>query len=154
MHLLTALLLASSLAAGVVPGRETPSIDRLAWLTGCWSRAHANGIAEEHWMAPRGGTMLGMSRIVRDGRTVEYEYLQIRAEAGSLVYEARPSGQPPATFALGKMADDAVVFENPSHDFPQRILYRRTADGIAARIEGTMNGAAREIDFPFSPCRQ
>jgi hypothetical protein len=153
MHLLTALLLASSLAAAVMPGPETPSIDRLAWLTGCWSRARANGMTEEHWMAPRGGTMLGMSRTVRDGRTVEYEYLQIRAEAGSLVYEARPSGQPSATFALEKVAEDMVTFENPSHDFPQRIIYRRTADGIAARIEGTMNGAQRGIDFPFSPCR-
>lgn len=136
----------------VAPAGEPVSIDRLGWLTGCWSRARANGITEEHWMAPRGGTMLGMSRTVRDGRTVEFEFVQIRAGEGTLVYEARPSGQPMATFPLRSATDDMVTFENPAHDFPQRIIYRRTANGIEARIEGTMNGTPRAVDFPFTRC--
>jgi hypothetical protein len=110
-------------------------------------------LTEEHWMAPRGGTMLGMSRTVRDGRTVEFEFLQIRSGEGTLVYEARPSGQPMAIFPLESAADGTVTFENPSHDFPQRIIYRRTAAGIAARIEGLMNGTERGVDFPFTRCR-
>ena len=151
MQILTVLLL--TLMSALVPAGEPAAVDRLAWLTGCWSRARSNGITEEHWMAPRGGTMLGMSRTVRDGRTVEFEFIQIRAGEGTLVYEARPSGQPMATFALKSMADDSVTFENPAHDFPQRIIYRRTADGVAARIEGTMGGSPRAVDFPYSRCR-
>lgn len=96
--------------------------------------------------------MLGMSRTVRNGRTVEFEFLQIRSGEKTLVYEARPSGQPMAVFPLESAADGTVTFENPSHDFPQRIVYRRTPGGIAARIEGTMNGAPRAVDFPFSHC--
>jgi hypothetical protein len=153
MGILTALLLGLSVLPAVVPLRDPATIDRLAWLTGCWSRTRANGATEEHWMAPRGGTMLGMSRTVRDGRTVEFEYLQIRHQDGTLVYDARPSGQPMATFALVSLADDAATFENPSHDFPQRIIYRRTADGITARIEGTMGGKPRAVDFPYTRCR-
>jgi hypothetical protein len=136
----------------LVPAGEPTSIDRLGWLTGCWSRTRPTGITEEHWMAPRGGTMLGMSRTVRDGRTVEFEFVQIRAGEDTLVYEARPSRQPMATFTLKSVTDDMVTFENPAHDFPQRIIYRRTADGIAARIEGTMNGTPRGVDFPFTRC--
>jgi hypothetical protein len=153
MAILTALLLVSWFAPAVVPTPDTASIDRLSWLAGCWSRERANGLTEEHWMAPRGGTMLGMSRTVRDGRTVEFEFLQIRSEEGTLVYEARPSGQPAASFPLKSAADGALTFENPSHDFPQRIIYRRTAGGIAARIEGMTNGTPRGIDFPFTRCR-
>ena len=152
MALLIALLLAASWAPGGVPSDAT-SIDRLSWLAGCWSRERANGMTEEHWMSPRGGTMLGMSRTVRDGRTVEFEFVQIRPSEGTLVYDARPSGQPAARFALKSMTDDTVVFENPSHDFPQRIIYRRTVDGVAARIEGVASGAPRAVDFPFSRCR-
>ena len=152
MQILAVILL--TLMPAVVPGVEAPSIDRLGWLTGCWSRTQSNSTTEEHWMAPRGGTMLGMSRTVRDGRTVEFEFIQIRPGEGTLVYEARPSGQPMATFALKTATDDMVTFENPSHDFPQRIIYRRTDEGIAARIEGTMNGVPRGVDFPFSRCKE
>ncbi|MGH8854313.1 MAG: hypothetical protein ACREWI_08545 [Telluria sp.] len=38
------------------------------------------------------------------------------------------------------------MFENPAHDFPQRIIYRRVGDtGLHARIEGKGKG----IDFPM-----
>jgi hypothetical protein len=147
---LIAVLCASPLPAQPPSGGDITS---LAWLTGCWSLARPNGETEEHWMAPKGGTMLGMSRTVRHGKTVEYEFLQIRLDAGRLAYEARPSGQPAAVFPLKTLEADAVVFENPSHDFPQRVIYRRTADGIAARIEGRVNGTPRAVDFPFTRCR-
>jgi hypothetical protein len=48
-----------------------------------------------------------------------------------------------------------VVFENLSHDFPQRVIYRRNADSsITARIEGTVNGEARGRDFPYRRCQR
>ena len=61
--------------------------------------------------------------------------------------------RPVAGMLLESAADGTVTFENPSHDFPQRISYRRTAAGIAARIEGLMNGTPRGVDFPFTRCR-
>jgi hypothetical protein len=45
---------------------------------------------------------------------------------------------------------DEVVFENPAHDFPQRIRYRASGAALQARIEGTMNGKTRGIDFPYT----
>jgi hypothetical protein len=43
------------------------------------------------------------------------------------------------------------VFENPAHDFPQRIIYRRLSpDSLVARIEGPgPNNTTRGIDFPM-----
>lgn len=132
---------------------EAPSVSQLAWLAGCWTQARPGGVVEEHWMKPLGGTMLGMSRTVRNGKTVEFEYVQIREDGGTLVYEARPSGQPAARFPLESLEDGVAVFENPAHDFPQRIIYRRAGEnGIAARIEGTMKGRQRAVDFPFTRC--
>jgi hypothetical protein len=156
MRALAFLLLTSALI--VSPGAAQPppegDVTRLAWLTGCWSLARSSGAeTEEHWMSPKGGTLLGMSRTVRAGKTVEHEFLQIRIEAGRLVYEARPSGQPPAVFPIKLLEADSVTFENPSHDFPQRISYRRTAGGVTARIEGTSDGKSRGIDFPFVRCQ-
>lgn len=131
---------------------QPAALDRAAWLAGCWAR---EGKAEpgtvEQWMAPVGGVMLGMARTVRGGKVVEHEFLDIRADAdGRLQYTASPSGQSRATFALLSQTDAEVVFENAAHDFPQRIIYRRHADGrLLARIEGVVKGQARGIDFPM-----
>jgi hypothetical protein len=70
----------------------------LAWLQGCWAMVAGERTVEEHWMGPRGGTMLGVGRTVQAGRLVEHEFLIIRDDGARLVYEARPSGQAMATF--------------------------------------------------------
>ena len=129
-----------------------PGIEALAWLAGCWSRADADAGSGEQWTAPAGGTMLGVSRTVRNGRTVEFEFVVIRGTAdGALVYQAHPSGQASAEFRLMHAGDGEVVFENPAHDFPQRIGYRLDEDGtrLTAWIEGTRGGTTRRIPFPM-----
>ena len=95
--------------------------------------------------------MLGTSRTVRNSQTVAYEFLQIReTEAGEIEYIAKPSGQAEAAFLMVRLSEREVVFENPSHDFPQRITYRLKAEGnLEARIEGTVNDEVRTVDFPM-----
>jgi hypothetical protein len=52
------------------------------------------------------------------------------------------------------MTPGEVVFENAGHDFPQRIIYRRNADGtMTARIEGSTNGRQRGVDFSYTHCQ-
>jgi hypothetical protein len=95
--------------------------------------------------------MLGMSRTVRGDSLLEFELLQILERSGRLVYHAQPSGQRPADFEATMVSDTLAVFENPQHDFPQRIIYRRHGtDSLVARIEGTRNGQTRGIDFPYA----
>lgn len=95
--------------------------------------------------------MLGLSRTVKGGKTVAHEFMQIRETApGKLAYIAMPSGQATTTFALVQASANHAVFEDPAHDFPQRVIYRRDGDTILnARIEGTLNGKAKGIDFPM-----
>jgi hypothetical protein len=125
-------------------------LDRLGWLAGCWVEEFENGLREEQWMAPLGESMLGVSRTVAAGKTVEYEYLRIEDQDGVLVYIAAPSGQSIAPFRQIELTDSTVVFADPAHDFPQRIRYRRLADGsLLAQIEGERKGETQVIDFPM-----
>ncbi|HEX6707277.1 MAG TPA: DUF6265 family protein [Albitalea sp.] len=142
--LLLALLLAPSAHAD-------DKLASLAWLAGCWTSDGGEPGSGEQWMPLAGGTMLGIGRTVRQGKTVEHEFLQIREAAdGRVVYIAHPSGQKTAQFAAVKLGEGEVVFENPEHDFPQRIIYRLDgAQALHARIEGVRNGASRGIDFPM-----
>lgn len=101
-------------------------------------------------MKPAGGTMLGMSRTVEDGRTVEWEFLQLREAGNHLVYIAHPSNQARAEFRWISGTATSARFENPDHDFPQVITYTLQPDGsLLGRIEGTVKGAPRAVDFPM-----
>jgi len=139
----TALLLAA-LAAG-----DAARIEQVGWLQGCWQMSANGRVVEEQWMAPGGGVMLGMGRTVRDGKLVEYESVVLREEDGQLAYEAHPSGQPSAVFLSKTLDESSVVFENPAHDYPQRVGYKREGGALLAWIDGTANGKARRVDFPY-----
>lgn len=134
-----------------IPGSSAApvSIAQLAWLQGCWSLEMGGRVVEEQWNSPRGGTMLGTSRTIKAGKTSEYEFVIIQERGDALVYEAHPSGQAGAQFTSIKIESDQVIFENKEHDFPQRIGYRKVANGVEAWIEGTVGGKSRKIDFPY-----
>ena len=130
--------------------RAAPRAATVSWLAGCLEMRSANRVVEEQRMAERGGTMLGMGRTVGGRGLSDYELTLIKEDSGRLVFEAHPKGQPPATFAARVATADSVVFEAPEHDFPQRVGYRRVgADSVLAWVEGTMNGKARRIEFPY-----
>lgn len=142
-----ALILAAQLAG------PPATIDQMAWLSGCWIQARPNGSVEELWMAPGGGTMLGLGRTVRDGKLREYEFVRVVEADGSLAFVAKPSGQDEASFPLKAITPAEAVFENPAHDFPQRVVYRRLGpDAVAARVEGRIGGQDKAIDFTYQRC--
>ena len=150
-----ALVAAGALMLMASRGVGSDSIDRLAWMAGCWSRQTERSLTEEQWMAPRGGMMLGMSRVVRGGAAVAHEAMRIEQRGEQLVFVANPSGQQQAEFTAISVDDEHVVFSNPEHDFPQRIIYRHApGDSMHARIEGVNDGAETGLDFRMDrvPC--
>lgn len=71
------------LKAGVQSPRAT--ISDMAWLAGHWAGEALGGLSEEIWSDPGAGSMMGMYRLIRDGRPVFYELLTIVEENGSLI---------------------------------------------------------------------
>lgn len=143
------MLVMSSVAPSTAQTMPSP-IESVGWLRGCWELRTSKRTVEECWMRPSGGSMLGTSRTVSGGSLSGYEWIILLESGSSLTYEARPSGQPGATFVSVTLSDSLIVFENPEHDFPQRIGYRRVgADSLAAWIEGSIDGETRRVDFPY-----
>ena len=165
--MLSALLLAVPAAAtdgtqalGTTGGGDTlrrepadapwPLLARAAWLAGRWVLDEPDRFIEEHWLAPRGDAMVGVGRTVEGGLMTGHELIVLRERDGKLSYEAHPSGQPAAVFPATTVSDSLLVFENPAHDFPQMIGYRRLADGgVVAWIEGRAGGASRRVEFAY-----
>lgn len=151
------LILVSAFLPSVADAQTRPTaLDSLSWLAGCWEGRYANGrTVSEQWMKPLGGLMMGMSRTVKDGKVVESEVVRLKlSDDGSVHYVAQPSGQTEASFRLVKCEGDSAVFENPGHDFPQRIVYRLvTPDSLSARIEGVVVGKSKGAGFPYRRVR-
>ncbi|AMO23609.1 DUF6265 family protein [Ramlibacter solisilvae] len=127
-------------------------VEKMAWLAGCWQGHFGEPGTVEQWLAPAGGTMLGMSRTIKQGKTAEYEFMHIRQlPEGVLAFVPQPNGRPPTVFRLLRLGESDALFENPEHDFPQRIHYARPAESrLVASIEGMRNGTMRRVEFAFS----
>lgn len=118
---------------------QTTTLAELAWMAGNWETAPGGRRqVEEHWTQAAGASMMGMSRTVAGDKTVEFEYLRIEQRADGIYYVAHPKARCPGTdFKLTRASATEVVFENPQHDFPKRIIYRKGADdSLTAIVDG------------------
>jgi hypothetical protein len=130
--------------------RAARPTESLAWMAGCWEQRAGRRVVEEQWLGPRAGVLLGVGRTTRGDTLVEFEFMRIYEAGDTLVYAAAPSGQNPAEFRASTSGAGEVAFENPAHDFPQRIRYRRLgADSLVARVEGERGGARRAAQFSY-----
>jgi len=156
MRTTIAVAVASVLTASSIAHAQDDPLVAVAWLAGCWAAEGREPGSVEHWLTPAGGTMLGMSRTVRSGRTVQFEFMQFRiGGSGKLEFVALPSGQKETSFALVSSSDGLASFEAPTHDFPQKVTYQALPGGrMVGRVEGTGSGRSRVIEFPHKrvPC--
>ena len=143
--------IAACLCIGIVDAADpTPSLD---WIGGHWCLETGNETVEELWLPPRGGVAIGLSRTVTNGAITAFEYLRIVDLDGTPAYIAQPGGNPPTTFRMVAAGEGWVRFENPAHDFPRRIEYRRDGDGLHAEITGPGEGGDETaIAFDYRPC--
>ena len=141
-------------AAGAIPA-EPAKPANFGWLSGYWCSESGGRLVEEYWL-PAGGDpalLAGLSRTVKGGKTVNFEFLRIQHEAGETNYLAQPQGVPPISFRLTAAGANRARFENRQHDFPKRVEYRRTAAGLHAEIAGPgQDGKELVISFEYKPC--
>jgi hypothetical protein len=126
------------------------SMENVRWLAGCLEMRSGDRVVEEYRMDLRAGSMLGIGRTTTSKGLLDYELTLIQERAGKIVFEARPSRQPPAVFSATSASTDSVVFEAPEHDYPQIVGSRRSgADSVIAWIDGKQGGKRQRIEFPY-----
>lgn len=134
MQIKVGTALAALLCLAATPNK---SVEDLAWISGAWVAEGADGWTEEQWTAPRGGILLGINRSGRTERASGFEFMRIAEDGnGAIHFWGSPGGKTPVPFLLVSSAHREAVFENPKHDYPTRIVYRREGDKLLATVSG------------------
>lgn len=141
-----------SMAMACLAGEARTDTD-VGFMAGHWCGIDDGALVEEVWLPPQGGELHGLSRTVRDGRVVGFEFLRIAPRDGVPAYLAQPQGRPPTAFKRTASGANWVRFENPAHDFPQRIEYRREGAALHAVVSGPGDGGkATAIRYDYTAC--
>ena len=153
--LLPALLLACTLFSCKETPKETDAIkpvaikeyvnlNKAAWLIGNWGDTSDKGVLTESWIKTNDSVYHGESYFVVKNDTVFSENIELEEANGKLAYIVTVPGQneeKPVRFEMTLINDTGIIFENPQHDFPNKITYNKiTNDSIVAQISGTQNG--------------
>lgn len=130
--------------------RANTSPAAIAWLAGNWIQSDKTRAVRERWAGPYGGVLLGVGVTTQGDATKSFEFFRIAKTPTGLSYFASPNAAPPTEFKAIEVCADKVVFENKAHDFPQRVIYRKNADGtLTARIEGLLKGKLQGEDWTY-----
>jgi hypothetical protein len=122
-------------------------------MSGRWCGGSPGDSIEEYWMPPHGGVLLGLGRTIKGDRTAGFEYMRIVRVDGVPTFIGQPNGVPPTSFRKTDGGADWIRFENPDHDFPKRVEYRRRGAGLHAEVSGPgRDGKPRVIPYDYQPC--
>ena len=121
------------------------------WLIGTWENKSNEGDMVETWSKNNDSLYSGSSYFIKGKDTLHSESIQLTQKANVVLYTPTVKGQnnnQPISFQLTKQTSKQLVFENPKHDFPQKIVYQQiTADSLVATISGIQQGKASSESF-------
>lgn len=127
---ITILVLAALFAvpAVVQQPQPQPPLAALGFMAGCWrGDGGVDRVIEEQWTAANSDVMLAMTRYLdeHDGHTLGWEFSRIVADSAGVTLVPAPRGNAQGRFRLTSSRPGEARFEDPSHDYPRRITYRR-----------------------------
>lgn len=111
------------------------------WLQGRWQSANAGPRqSTETWRAVNDSTWAAYGYDLNGADTTFREYLRLEKRGTDITYYAtvpNQNGGKAVPFAATALTPDSLVVENPMHDYPSKIVYRRLDDNtLLATISG------------------
>ena len=129
-------------------------LKKLDWLVGTWEQTLPDGIVTEIWTKENDSTFSGKSYFIKEKDTIHLESIILSQKKEDLLYIPTVAGQnndEPVTFKLTSDADNTFTFENPTHDYPQKINYKKiSSDRLIATISGKQQGKQTQESYPMS----
>jgi uncharacterized protein DUF6265 len=128
-------------------------LEKVNWILGEWENTSAEGNLTETWTKLNDSTYAGKTVFVAGKDTVFTETIEIVQNENELFYNTKVSNQnegKAVSFKSTGATDSQFVFENPKHDFPQKIAYNKiTSDSLVAEVSGMKEGKESKESFPM-----
>lgn len=127
-------------------------MDKASWLVGKWGNISKEGNLTETWIKENDSVYKGETYFVVGGKdTVFSEKVDLIQDNGKLSYIVSVPGQnneKPVRFDMTSMNDSLIIFENPAHDYPNKIVYNKIGkDSVVAEIFGIQKGKPASEKF-------
>ncbi len=123
---------------------EKDTIKIADWLIGTWENKSTDGVLTESWQKVNDSTFSATSYFIKTDDTLHSEKITLSQKGEMLMYSATVNGQnndKAVDFGSTTETEKKLIFENPSHDYPQKITYTKENDNtIIAEITGDLRG--------------
>ncbi len=134
--------------------KKYAGIRKADWFVGTWENDTDGGTLSESWEKVNDSTYRGASYFIKNADdTLHLETVELIERKGEVTYNPTVQGQndnKPVAFKMTSATDKQLVFENPAHDYPQKITYTKiTADSIVAKISGIQQGKPSFENYPM-----
>ena len=133
-------------------------MNALKCLAGIWKMGKGANSFFEQWWTVSDQELGGKSYKLDDRDTIVFEQTKIVLSGNEINYIAKVKHQNQGrevAFRLISDKEKTFVFDNPDHDFPQRVIYQfLSADSLHAWVEGKDAGKERREDFYYSRLRK
>lgn len=107
----------------------------------------------EIWKKENNNMLVGKSFSLKQNDTISAESIQLELQGDTVFYIPKVKNQnegQQVKFALTSFTDHLLTFENPLHDFPQKITYHLiNNDSLVAEISGLYKGQMQSEKFPM-----
>lgn len=148
-----ALSIVICLSLTIASKAQQKKSDLPTFMLGKWEMITSKGKITESWTKTRYG-MTGKSyQHQMNGDSILTESVDIKMINNTWHYcvTGHQKGNEGTTnFKLVSIAGEIYVFENKSHDFPQRIVYQNKGkNAMTAWIEGEIGGKLKKSEFPY-----
>lgn len=128
-------------------------LEEAKWLIGSWGNSTKEGDLTESWSQLNDSTLSGKTIFVAGKDTLFTETIEIIQVNDSLLYNTKVSNQnegKTVSFKAVALTKNQIVFENPKHDFPQKIAYTKiSSDSLVAKISGKKGGKESFEEYPM-----
>jgi hypothetical protein len=134
-------------------------LDKMTWLIGEWENKMPDGDLTETWSRLNDSTLTGRALFIKGKDTLHYEDIVLIQKGQNLIYAPTVKGQNDNKAVEFKMIENEkeneeeneFLFENPAHDYPQKIVYKRVNDtSLVATISGKQQGKPSSDSYPMT----
>ena len=130
------------------------AIEKAAWLVGNWENRSPEGSLSEIWTKENDSVYHGQSYFIKSKDTLHFETISLTQVGDAVFYTPTVVGQngdKPVPFKMTAITDKQMVFENPAHDYPQKIVYKKiSSDRLIATISGKQQGKQTQESYPMA----